>query len=363
MPTEERKLAAIVFTDIVGFTELMGQNEKSAMVLLEKQKRLLRPIIENFNGEWLKEIGDGTLSSFPSAVQAVTCALEIQRILDHDPELTVRIGIHIGDIIKKDGDVFGDGVNIASRIQELSDPGGICISKSVNDSIKNQTNIDCVSIGYKDLKGNKDKIELFKIKIKEERPAFQIQEDLRIKKTFNRKWMFSFTFSILISLGLFSGYKWYVSKNNDKISIAILPFGNTIKDEDFDWLSHQFVDELTNKLIKISSLSIKDYSQVLNALKLANKEEASAIDISLAQTLGKKVKSNFILYGNYLIFNKKQIRITSRLLDVNHGTVIISYQRTYELTDLIKVLDTFPDSFKGKIEGVFNKINFKNDNV
>ena len=99
MTTEERKLAAIVFTDIVGFTELMGKNEKAAMALLEKQKRLLRPIIENFHGDWLKEIGDGTLSSFPSAVQAVTCALEIQRILDHDPEFTVRIGIHIGDII------------------------------------------------------------------------------------------------------------------------------------------------------------------------------------------------------------------------------------------------------------------------
>ena len=129
MATPNRKLAAIVFTDICGFTELMGRDESLAMALLEKQKRLLRPIIENFQGEWLKEIGDGTLSSFPSAVQAVTCALEIQRILEHDPELTVRVGIHIGDIIKKNGDVFGDGVNIASRLEPLAEPGGICVSE------------------------------------------------------------------------------------------------------------------------------------------------------------------------------------------------------------------------------------------
>ena len=127
MSTEERKLAAIVFTDICGFTELMSRDENKAMALLEQQRALLKPIINNFNGEWLKEIGDGVLISFPSAVKAVTCSLEIQRILAHNPDLTLRIGIHIGDVIKKGGDVFGDGVNIASRLEPLAEPGGICV--------------------------------------------------------------------------------------------------------------------------------------------------------------------------------------------------------------------------------------------
>ncbi|MAO89364.1 MAG: guanylate cyclase, partial [Dehalococcoidia bacterium] len=163
MPESTRKLAAIVFTDIVGFTELMGKDEKAAMALLEKQKRLLRPIIENFQGEWLKKIGDGTLSSFPSAVQAVTCALEIQRILDHDPELTVRIGIHIGDVIKKDGDVFGDGVNIASRLEPLAEPGGICVSERVYEDIRNKPEINSAFQDEQILKGLDRPIKVYSV--------------------------------------------------------------------------------------------------------------------------------------------------------------------------------------------------------
>ena len=141
MSTDERRLAAIVFTDICGFTELMSRDENKAMALLEQQRALLKPIINNFNGEWLKEIGDGILISFPSAVKAVTCSLEIQRILAHNSELTLRIGIHIGDVIKKDGDVFGDGVNIASRLEPLAEPGGICVSERVHEDIKNKPEI------------------------------------------------------------------------------------------------------------------------------------------------------------------------------------------------------------------------------
>ena len=114
--SENRKLAAIVFTDIVGFTELMSQNENSAMQLLDMQRNLLKPIVENYDGEWLKEIGDGLLISFPSAVKAVTCSLEIQRVLEHNPKLIIRIGIHIGDIIQKDYHVSGNSVYFSSRL-------------------------------------------------------------------------------------------------------------------------------------------------------------------------------------------------------------------------------------------------------
>ena len=135
MSLEDRKLAAIVFTDICGFTELMGRDETRAMDLLEKQRTLLKPIVSNFNGEWLKEIGDGVLLSFPSTVKAVNCSLEIQNILSQKPDLTLRIGIHIGDVIKKGDDVFGDGVNIASRLEPLAEPGGICVSERVHEDI------------------------------------------------------------------------------------------------------------------------------------------------------------------------------------------------------------------------------------
>ena len=158
-----RKLAAIVFTDIVGFTELMGRDEAKAMALLKQQRTLLRPIVENFNGEWLKEIGDGILMSFSSAVEAVTCALEVQRILAHNSELTLRIGIHIGDVIKEGGDVFGDGVNIASRLEPLAEPGGICVSERVHEDIKNKPEISTAFQEEQLLKGVDKPIKVYSI--------------------------------------------------------------------------------------------------------------------------------------------------------------------------------------------------------
>ena len=163
MSTEERKLAAIVFTDICGFTELMGSDETKAMALLDQQRALLKPIISNFNGEWLKEIGDGVLISFPSAVKAVTCSLEIQRILAHNSDLTLRIGIHIGDVIKKGGDVFGDGVNIASRLEPLAEPGGICVSERVHEDIKNKPEISTAFQEEQLLKGVDKPIKVYSI--------------------------------------------------------------------------------------------------------------------------------------------------------------------------------------------------------
>ncbi|MEC7736275.1 MAG: adenylate/guanylate cyclase domain-containing protein, partial [Candidatus Neomarinimicrobiota bacterium] len=163
MSSEERRLAAIVFTDICGFTELMSRDETKAMALLEQQRALLKPIIRNFNGEWLKEIGDGVLIAFPSPVKAVTCSLEIQRILAHNSELTIRIGIHIGDVIQKDGDVFGDAVNIASRLEPLAEPGGICVSERVHEDIENKPDISTSFQEEQLLKGVEKPIKVYSI--------------------------------------------------------------------------------------------------------------------------------------------------------------------------------------------------------
>ena len=130
--TQQRKLAAIMFTDVVGYTALMGRDEEKAIQLLHKNRDLLKPLIKEHRGDWLKEIGDGTLSSFASAVEAVKCALDIQKILKDDPELTLRIGIHIGDLVFEEGDIFGDGVNVASRIEPLAAPGGTVFCRYAN---------------------------------------------------------------------------------------------------------------------------------------------------------------------------------------------------------------------------------------
>src|ERR1700746_3163909 len=129
---EKRKLAAIMFTDMVGYSALSQRNDKLALELLEEHRRLLREIFPRFHGTEIKTIGDAFLVEFGSALEAAQCAIEIQRTLakrNHDVtsnrRIELKIGIHIGDVVHRDGDVYGDGVNIASRIEQLAGAGGI----------------------------------------------------------------------------------------------------------------------------------------------------------------------------------------------------------------------------------------------
>jgi len=146
-----RHLAAIMFTDIVGYTALMGKNEAKAMDHIHLSRSVQKKLVEEFNGNWLKEMGDGALSTFGSASDAVYCALEIQEHLrEHDLEL--RIGIHLGEILVENGDIFSEGVNIASRLQTIAEPGGIYLSDSVQKAIRGQSDIKTVYLGEINLK-------------------------------------------------------------------------------------------------------------------------------------------------------------------------------------------------------------------
>ena len=148
-----KKLRAIVCTDIVNFTQMSAVDEQHAVDLIDKQNKILKPIVKKHNGEWLKEIGDGLLFSFSSSIEAVRCSIEIQEILKDVDELSIRIGIHQGDIILKDGDVFGDDVNIAFRIESFSPVGGISISDKVHKDISGVSDIKTSFIGHRKLKG------------------------------------------------------------------------------------------------------------------------------------------------------------------------------------------------------------------
>src|SRR5215471_306656 len=134
-PAETRKLAAIMFTDIVGFSRQMGADEARMLRLLEVHQQVVRQAVSEYRGQVIKTTGDGFLVDFPSVVHAVQCAQQIQARLwtsnthkEQAEQIHIRIGIHLGDIVQKDGDVFGDGINIASRLQESAAPDSICIS-------------------------------------------------------------------------------------------------------------------------------------------------------------------------------------------------------------------------------------------
>ena len=152
---EERKLAAIMFTDMVGYSALAQRDDKLALELLEEHRQLLREMFPRFHGTEIKTIGDAFLVEFGSALEAAQCGIEIQRTLakrNHDvgPErrIELKIGIHIGDVVHREGDVYGDGVNIASRIEQLAGAGGICVSMDVERQIRNALEARFEKFGY-----------------------------------------------------------------------------------------------------------------------------------------------------------------------------------------------------------------------
>jgi predicted ATPase/class 3 adenylate cyclase len=167
---EERRLAAIMFTDIVGYTALTQANEARALEILEKHNEILRPFFTKFRGKEIKTIGDSFLVEFGSALEATLCATEIQKSLHEynisagqDHEIEVRIGIHLGDIIRKKNDVFGDAVNIASRIQPLADPEGVCISEQVYDQIHNKIELSLEELEHPKLKNVNFRTVVYKV--------------------------------------------------------------------------------------------------------------------------------------------------------------------------------------------------------
>ncbi len=167
-----RRLAAIMFTDLVGFTRLGQQDEEAALRLRREHQSLLRPIFTSFGGREVKSLGDGFLVEFASAVESVRCAVEIQRAIAErnasagaaDP-LLLRVGIHVGDVVEEDGDVVGDAVNVASRIEPLADAGGICLSSAVYQQVRNKLPIVIERLGLRNLKNVQDPVEIYRVAV------------------------------------------------------------------------------------------------------------------------------------------------------------------------------------------------------
>ncbi len=146
MADPRRRLAAIMVGDLVGYTALMAIDEERALGMVRRMRVIVPPLVREHGGRWIKDVGDGFLASFGSAVTAVECAVAIQRSLTED-NVRLRIGIHLGDVIFTDSDVFGDGVNIAARLELLAKPGGICVSGQVHEFVRNQAGIRSVRMG------------------------------------------------------------------------------------------------------------------------------------------------------------------------------------------------------------------------
>ena len=324
MSKEDRKLAAIVFTDICGFTELMGRDETMAMDLLETQRTLLQPIISNFDGEWLKEIGDGLLLSFPSTVKAVTCSLEIQRTLAQNPDLTLRIGIHIGDVIKKGDDVFGDGVNIASRLEPLAEPGGICVSERVHEDINNKPEISSFFQEEQFLKGVDKPIKVYSIFTKSD--SGKRPEKPKIKSGRSSSKIPFMIGGIVIGLMItVFAVRSSVSSSisPDRRSLAVFNFENLSAENKNDRTGQILQELIITDLSGINDFKIYSSQRLFDIQKQMGTKESRFIDPSLAMDIAKEAGAGAMMTGN-IIKMGNMVVLTSRLLDVQDGSVIKS---------------------------------------
>jgi len=297
MITETRRLTAVVFTDIVGYTSLMAKDEEKALKVVQQNREIQNRLSKQFNCEFFTDIGDGSLICFKSALDAVRCSIEIQNTAKNVQDLVLRIGIHIGEVLFKDGDVFGDGVNVASRIEPLAESGGICFSEHVYQLIRNQSDIDAVIIGEKKLKNVAYPVKIYALKMEDKTGyGLELEESLKDR----------------------------VSKN----SIAVLPFDDMSQKMDQEYFCEGLAEEI------ITSLShIEDLYVVARTSAFAFK--GKQIDI---REIGKILNVNYILEGSIRKAGS-HLRISAQLIQVSDGFHVWSEKYDRELEDIFDIQD------------------------
>ena len=343
MPTEERKLAAIMFTDMVGYSALAQRDDKVALELLEEHRRLLRAIFPQFHGTEIKTIGDAFLVEFGSALEAAQCAIEIQRTLakrNHDVtsnrRMELKIGIHIGDVVHRDGDVYGDGVNIASRIEQLAGAGGICVSMDVERQIRNALEARFEKFGSADLKNIKLRMDLFRIILPWEKGA-----ESPAKRT-SKKSPLLVPAAILVILALLAGWWWMQRKNQpsvgahavpaaptntpDQKSVAVLPFVNLSDDKGSEYFSDGVSEELLTVLQKIPGMHVAART---SAFSFKGKNAP-------AQEIGQKLGVAHLVEGSVRKAGDT-VRIAARLTRAETGEELWSENFTRDLKDVFAV--------------------------
>jgi class 3 adenylate cyclase/TolB-like protein len=348
---ETRKLAAIMFTDIVGYTALMSKNEERTLALLQKKRDVLKPLVKQYNGTWLKEMGDGTISSFQSTFDAVNCAVDIQQALKNDPEIKIRIGIHIGDVVFSEGDIFGDGVNVASRIEPLAEPGGICISYRVYEDIANKPDLEAVPIGEKTLKNVSRPVKVFAI-IGKGLPCPKTimdseKKDKEKKGVLSRELIFGIISAALLVFVL--SYGWIIPTyfageiDTGKIdSIAILPFECETENNDINYLSKGIPQSIISILQEKTEMRIHSFSAILQQYKDG---------IPSPSVIGNELKVKAVANGR-MTLRGENLTLNVEITDTRDNSVIVSAQYFEKLEN--------PEDLQGNIaKKIIKKLNFE----
>jgi len=338
---EQRKLAAIMFTDMVGYSALSQRDEKLAQELLEEHRRLLREIFPRFNGTEIKTIGDAFLVEFGSALEAAQCAIEIQRSLAKrdadapaDRQIQVRIGIHIGDVVHRGGDVYGDGVNIASRIEPLASPGGICLSMDVERQIRNAVETRFEKLAPTELKNISVPMELFRIVLPWERETRLTPDrekpDVRQRRSIPVGWIAALALVAILAAGAayyFTAYRAATKTTAiSEKSIAVLPLVNSTGDPANEYFSDGMSEEFISSLSRLQELKVVGRT---SSFQFKGKSDDS-------KTIGEKLGVYYLLEGS-VRKSADRVRIAVALIKSGDGANVWSETYDRELKDIFAV--------------------------
>jgi len=313
--SQTRRLAAILAADVAGYSRLMGSDEEGTHERLKAHLReLVEPKIKEHRGRIVKNTGDGFLAEFPSVVDAVRCAVEVQRgMADREPEapeerrIRFRIGVNLGDVIAEPHDIFGDGVNVAARLEALAEPGGICISRMVRDQIRDKLPYPFGDMGEQSVKNIARPIRVYAW-----RPASVAEPRV----------------APAASLPL-----------PDKPSIAVLPFANLSGDPEQEYFVDGMVEEIITALSRIRWLFVI-------ALNSSFTYKGQAVDV---KQVGRELGVRYVLEGS-VRKAAGRVRITGQLINALNGTHLWADRFDGSLEDVFDLQDKVASSVAGVIE-------------
>jgi adenylate cyclase len=351
MTQEQRRLATIMITDMVGYSALAQRDEALALDLLAEQRRILRTRFAASSGREIDAVGDGFLVEFASAVDAARCAIEIQRSLFErnaglvsDRRIEVRIGLHLGDVVVRDERVQGDGVNIAARIEPLAPAGGICMSEDVARQIQNKIEMPVRKLGKGQLKNIQLPVEIYRVLLPWERGRLGLGERLAfaLRRRRTRR-VLAGVVTVVVIAAMAGALVWHRPRPGglappDKPSIAVLPLSNLSGDVADDY----FVDGLTEDIIT----NLSHFRELFVIARNSTfKYKAQAVDIS---EVGRKLGVRYVLEGSARRAVDR-VRITAQLVDASTGGHL--WAGTYEepLKDVFAVQDRVTQQIVGAL--------------
>ena len=331
---QKRLLAAIMFTDIEGYTSLMQRDEGEAISLRDKHRSIFNSSTEEHHGEIIQYFGDGTLSVFKSSVEAVECAIQMQQSFISEA-IPVRIGIHVGDIVYSQEDIVGDAVNIASRIESCAVAGSILISDKVHDQIRSHIQIKAKFLDAYELKNVDTALPLFAIaneglvipNPKEIKGKLKTRRNMEQRVSKANKWLLKAGFAVLLLVIAFFAFKNFTTIEKPGIlSIAVLPFDNLSTDEDSEIFRDGITEDILTQLSKLKDLHVISRTSVAR-YKNSNKT---------IPVIAKELGVTLVLEGSIRKYGDK-VRVNAQLINAENDERMWGDEYDKTLVDIFAI--------------------------